>query len=104
LQESTQLAVAPTPTNGNKPASADPADAKAKRLNPIKRKQIEDRVRELEQKISRTETAITQHETALQSFVSAEETARLSQGLEDHRATLQKNLAEWEELTAQLQG
>ena len=103
LQESTQLAVAPAPTNGNKPASADPIETKTKRLNPIKRKQMEDRVHELEQTISRTETAIAQHETALQDFVSAEETARLTQELEAHRAALQTSLTEWEELTATLQ-
>jgi ATP-binding cassette subfamily F protein 3 len=103
LQETTQLAVAPVPANGNKPTSADPAEAKTKRLNPIKRKQMEERVRELEQEINRTETAITQRETALQSFVSAEETARLSHELETHRATLQKSLTEWEELTGALQ-
>jgi ATP-binding cassette subfamily F protein 3 len=104
LQETTQLAVASAPTNGNKPASSDPVESKAKRLNPIKRKQMEERVRELEQDINRTETAITQHETALQSFVSAEETARLTLKLETHRTALQKSLAEWEELTATLQG
>jgi len=103
LQESTQLAVAPTPANGNKPVSADPVEPKTKRLNPIKRKQMEDRVRELEQEISRTETAIAQHETALQDFVSAEETARLTQELESRRTALQTSLSEWEELTAALQ-
>jgi ATP-binding cassette subfamily F protein 3 len=103
LQESTELAVAPTPANGNKPANADPAEARAKRLNPIKRKQMEERAQELEQEISRTETLIAEHETALQSFVSAEETARLTRELETHRAALQTSLAEWEELTAVLQ-
>jgi len=104
LQETTQLAVAPVPANGNTPTGADSAEAKTKRLNPIKRKQMEERVRELEQEINRTETSITQHETALQSFVSAEETARLTQELEIHRTELQTSLAEWEELTATLQG
>jgi ATP-binding cassette, subfamily F, member 3 len=103
LQETTQLAVTSVPANGNKPTGADGAE-KAKRLNPIKRKQIEERVRELEQEINRTETAIAHHETALQSFVSAEETARLTHELETHRAALQTSLAEWEELTATLQG
>jgi ATP-binding cassette subfamily F protein 3 len=103
LQENTQLAVASAPTNGNKPAGSDAVESKAKRLNPIKRKQMEQRVRELEQEINRTETAITQHETALQSFVSAEETARRTQELEADRVALQKSLTEWEELTATLQ-
>ena len=103
LQENTQLAVSAVPTNGNKPPAPDTADGKTKRLNPIKRKQMEDRVRELEQEISRTETAITQHETALQTFVSAEETARVTQELESHRAALQTNVAEWEKLAAALE-
>jgi ATP-binding cassette subfamily F protein 3 len=103
LQENTELAVTSTPTNGNKAASPDAAEGKAKRLNPIKRKQMEERVRELEQGINRTETAITQHETALQDYVSAEETARHTEELETHRAALQKSLLEWEELTATLQ-
>jgi len=103
LQESTQLAVTSVPANGNTPASADAAETKARRLNPIKRKQMEERVRELEQEINRTETVIAQHEIALQSFVSVEATARLTQELETHRTALQKSLAEWEELTATLQ-
>jgi len=102
LQENTQLAVSAVPANGNKPA-AEPAESKGKRLNPIKRKQMEEHVRRLEQEINRTETAITQHETALQNFVSAEETARLALELETQRAILQKSLAEWEELTQTLQ-
>jgi ATP-binding cassette subfamily F protein 3 len=103
LQEATQRAVAPIPTNGNKPAILDAGEAKAKRLNPIKRKQMEERARHLEQEISRSEAAIAQHETALQTFVSAEETARVTQELETQRCCLQKSLAEWEELTATLQ-
>src|SRR5580700_3704012 len=58
LQENTELAVTSVPANGNKPASADAAETKARRLNPIKRKQMEERVRELEQEINRTETVI----------------------------------------------
>ncbi len=103
LQENTQLAVASAPTNGNKPAGSDAVESKAKRLNPIKRKQMEERVRELEQEINRTETAITEHETSLQSFVSAEETARLTQALETHRAALKTSVTEWEKLAAALQ-
>ena len=62
------------PANGNH-ASGDaaPAAAKGKRLNPIKRKKMEDRIRELEAEISRAEAVIAQCETALQNFVSAEE-------------------------------
>ena len=46
---------ATTPTNGNK--SAEP-EAPKKRVNPIKRKQMEDRVRELEEEIGRAEAEV----------------------------------------------
>ncbi|HTZ96151.1 MAG TPA: ABC-F family ATP-binding cassette domain-containing protein [Terriglobales bacterium] len=102
LQQSVETAT--QPANGNKPqAVADSPDPKGKRLNPIKRKQMEDRVRELEGEISRSETAIAECETALQTFVSAEETARLTQALNDHRTDLQKHMVEWEELGQALQ-
>jgi len=68
---------APQPTNGNQ-APAVQNDAKSKRLNPIRRKQMEDRLGEVEQEISHLETAIATCETALQAFVSAEETQRLT--------------------------
>ena len=85
------------PTNGN-PAGADTASAesRSKRLNPIKRKQLTERFAEVEQEISDLEAAIADCEAALQTFVSAEETQRLTQELADHKAGLQKCLAEWE--------
>ena len=98
LQESVEAAAAPVhPTNGKK-SQTEAADGKSKRLNPIKRKQMEDRVRELEAEISRAETAIADCETALQTFISAEETTRLTTELDQHRAALKNHLAEWEEL------
>ena len=92
------------PTNGN-PAGADTASAesRSKRLNPIKRKQLTERFAEVEQEISDLEAAIADCEAALQTFVSAEETQRLTQELADHKAGLQKCLAEWEELGQVLQ-
>jgi ATP-binding cassette subfamily F protein 3 len=78
-------------------------DSKTRRLNPIKRKQIEDRVQELEQNISRLETSIGECERALQSFVSAEDSERQVRELGKHKADLQNSLAEWEELGEALQ-
>ncbi|HZR57726.1 MAG TPA: ABC-F family ATP-binding cassette domain-containing protein [Terriglobales bacterium] len=78
-------------------------DSKSKRLNPIKRKQIEDRVQELEQNISRLEASIESCEVALQNFVSAEETERQARELAKHKAELQSCMAEWEELGQALQ-
>src|SRR5579864_8753669 len=91
------------PVNGNESKVPASDDSKSKRLNPIKRKQMEERVKELEAEISRAETAISECEAALQTFVSAEETVRLTQELASHRAELQNRLAEWEELAEALQ-
>src|SRR6202451_4371592 len=67
-----------TPANGNQPTADIATAPKAKRLNPIKRKKIEDRIRELEGEISRAETLIARCETSLQDFVSADESQRQS--------------------------
>ncbi|MGE5083088.1 MAG: hypothetical protein ACM3ND_09320, partial [Acidobacteriota bacterium] len=87
------------PANGN----GSGADAARKRLNPLKRKQMEDRVKQLEGEIGRAEDEIAQLETALQSFVSAEETQRQSQELESHKAKHSALLEEWEEVSDTLQ-
>ena len=82
LQNAVTSPVNSQPSNGNSngqpPKSEDSA---AKRLNPIKRKQMEVRVRELESEINRLEDTIAECEAALQSFVSAEETQRVTQEL-----------------------
>jgi ATP-binding cassette subfamily F protein 3 len=92
------------PANGNR-ADADSSNAdepKARRLNPIKRKQMEDRVHEIEEHIARIETAIGQCETALLTFVSAEETQRQNQTLQNQRTELERLMEEWEELSQTL--
>ncbi len=92
-----------TPSNGNQ-ASVEPAlAAKAKRMNPIKRKKMEDRIHELEAEINRAETVIARCETAMQDFVSADESQRQSQALGQHKAIQVALLKEWEELSQSLQ-
>jgi ATP-binding cassette subfamily F protein 3 len=93
----------PAPSNGNQASVEAVPAAKPKRLNPIKRKKMEDRIRELEGEISRAETVIARCETALQDFVSAEETQRQSQELDQCRAAHAAFVKEWEELSEQLQ-
>jgi ATP-binding cassette, subfamily F, member 3 len=93
---------AAVPANGDHPDPAVPAESKAKRLNPIRRKQMEDRVHELEEEISRVEAAIAHCETALQNFVSADESQRQSQELEQHKANHALLLKEWEEFSQEL--
>jgi len=93
----------PVPVNGNGATeTAGPVEAK-KRLNPIKRKQMEDRVHELEDAISRTESAIANLETALQNFVNADESQRQSQELDQHKAAHAALINEWEGLSEELQ-
>ena len=101
-QLKTAEAAPPAPANGNQ-THAEAAPAKAKRLNPIKRKKMEDRIRELEGEISRAETSIAQCETALQDFVSADESQRQSQELDRQKAAHAGFIKEWEDLSQSLQ-
>jgi ATP-binding cassette, subfamily F, member 3 len=91
------------PVNGNQSQGATASD-KSKRLNPIKRKQLEERVQELEAEISRAEAEIANCEAALQTFVSADETAQQTQELSSLRLQLQEFLSQWEDLAHALEG
>jgi ATP-binding cassette subfamily F protein 3 len=90
-------------SSGSIDAEPKPAEAKSRRLNPIKRRQMEDRLHEIEEDITRAETAISLCETQLQSFVSAEETQRQTQSLANHKSDLQSLMNEWEELSEALE-
>ena len=90
------------PTNGAH-ATAPAGESKSRRLNPLKRKQMEDRVQELEQEIAQVETTIAQCETALLNYVSVEETQNQTHELESSREELTKLLGEWEALSQALQ-
>ena len=89
------------PANGNRGAESD-SEVPRKRLNPIKRKQMEDRVHKLEEQISRTEAVIANLESALQNFVSAEESQRQSQELDQHKASHAALMKEWEQFSEEL--
>jgi ATP-binding cassette subfamily F protein 3 len=78
-------------------------EGRARRLNPIKLKQLEDRAAELENESAKLEAAIAQLETGLQSYTSAEETRRQMELLAESRARLAEVLAEWERVSAQLE-
>jgi ATP-binding cassette subfamily F protein 3 len=93
-----------TESDGNEShAGVTTAESRQKRLNPIRRKQMEGRCQEIEEAIARAEAAIAQCEAALQSFISAGETQRLAHELKDRRAELEALLREWEELAQTLQ-
>src|SRR5450432_756132 len=102
--------------NGSRPPSVGPAstsksagtpapepEARQKRINPLKLKQMQERCQELEEEIACLETAIALTETALQNFVSAEETQRQSVELQRAKADLEQRMVEWEELAASLE-
>ncbi len=78
--------------------------ARSRRLNPIKQKQLQDRCVFLEEEIPRIESAIAHTDEQLGVYVSAAETQRLTSLAEELRAQLAALNAEWEELTAQLEG
>ncbi len=92
-------AVVAEPLNGD----SQTEHAAGKRLNPMKRKQMEDRIRQIEESISSTESAIAQSEASLMTFVSAEETLRQSEALQARRQELTSLMKEWEELSQVLE-
>ena len=91
------------PTLSDVPGYEEQKPASRKRVNPIKRKQMEERCKQVEEEIAQLESGIAECERELQSFVSAEETARWTALLAKGRADLGPLMAEWEELSQVLE-
>ena len=89
-------------SSAGRPLSSEPA-VPIKRLNPIKLKQLEDRLQHAEQEIPRLEEAIAATEARLGNFISAEQSQKDATELESLRAQRTKLLAEWEELSLTLE-
>jgi len=98
-----KVEIASSSGNGHHGGDAVDTESTKKRLNPIKRKQMEDRVHELEEEISEAEEAIARLETALQSFVSADESQRQSQELNSSKVSHAALVEEWEALAQELE-
>jgi ATP-binding cassette subfamily F protein 3 len=84
-------------------ANAAAVRAPVKRLNPIKLKQLEDRVAAIEQELAMIDSRVAAAEESLGHYSSAEESQRTAAELDilrDQRAAL---LAEWEELATSLE-
>ena len=79
------------------------AVAAVKRLNPIKLKQLEDRLRFAEEEIPRLESSIAAAEERLGVFTSAEESQRTAAELDRLRGERATLLSEWEELALTLE-
>ncbi|HLG97731.1 MAG TPA: ABC-F family ATP-binding cassette domain-containing protein [Bryobacteraceae bacterium] len=95
------------PVNGHRQQPAAPsapaAAPAAKRLNPIKLKQMRERCDELEQHIANAESEIAAVENELANYVSAEETLRLTNILDQRRLALTQLLQEWEQVSQALE-
>jgi ATP-binding cassette subfamily F protein 3 len=85
-----------------RPLSSEPATP-IKRLNPIKLKQLEDRLRHAEAEIPRLESAIAAAEARLGNFTSADQSQKDAAELEAFRTKRTTLLAEWEELSLTLE-
>ena len=85
------------------PESGNGSGSRARRLNPIKQKQMEERCVFLEEEVPRIEAAIAHTEQQLAVYVSAEETQRLTDLAAELRRELAELTAEWEELMMQLE-
>jgi len=84
------------------PADGLSAKSQVKRLNPIKLKQLEDRVAAIEQELNSLDTKIMDAEDRLGNFVSAEESQRTASELETMRARHSELTSEWETAATQL--
>jgi len=91
------------PTLSDVPGYAGQKAQAKKRINPIKLKQMQERHQQIEEHIAGLEDGIAECERELQSFVSAEETARWTDLLAKRRAELQPLMREWEELSQVLE-
>jgi ATP-binding cassette, subfamily F, member 3 len=82
------------------PITAPPT---SKRINPIKLKQMQDYAKQLENRIAEIEAGIQQSELALSDFGGPEQATRLSSLLDAQRAELETTMAQWEQVTEQIE-
>lgn len=88
-------------------AAADPAAMPAarppRRINPIKLKQMQDHAQQLEAQIGNLESQIQQSELSFSDLTGPEAAARLAALLESQRTALDKAMAQWEEITQEIE-
>ncbi len=85
------------------PSTDAPSKERARRVNPIKLKQMQDRLKFVEEEIPRLEALIGDAEQSLGVFVSAEETARVTAELDSMREQHSTLTTEWEDLMLQVE-
>ena len=74
-----------------------------RRVNPMKRKQMDERLVVVEAEVAKTEAIISDCEQQLGSFVSVEETQRLTNLMAEKRAALEALEVEWATLSEDLE-
>lgn len=86
------------------PAPQEAAPEKsAKRVNPMKVQKLKERCVAVESAISAHEAEISRLENELADFRSTAETLRVTQLLEEKRASLEALMQEWEQLSAEIE-
>lgn len=93
----------PTGLPAAEPVPMPERTAAAKRVNPIKLKQMQQHAQRLESEIGELEAQIQQSELSLSDFAGPEEAMRLANLLETQRAALEQAMARWEEITRQIE-
>jgi ATP-binding cassette subfamily F protein 3 len=73
------------------------------RLNPIKLRHMRERRKAIEDEVAKLEVEIADYEAALGTFVSIEETKRVTELLNARRADLEALLGEWEEVAQSIE-
>ena len=69
----------------------------------MKLKKLREQLKEVEQEVAALESEIAQHEAALADFKSVDETLRLTTLVDERRKDLDARVAEWEQLSAQIE-
>jgi chaperonin cofactor prefoldin len=70
----------------------------------MKLKKLQERLRTVELEVASLESEIAQHDAALADFKSVEETVRVSEVVAERRKQLEARVAEWERVSAELEG
>ncbi|HEV2494240.1 MAG TPA: ABC-F family ATP-binding cassette domain-containing protein [Terriglobia bacterium] len=79
-------------------------EVRAKKLNPILLRQMQERGQELEEEIARAEAEVAACELGFGNFKSAEESIRLSKRIDELRRNLGEMMREWEQIALALDG
>jgi ATP-binding cassette, subfamily F, member 3 len=94
----TSATASQTPATTNDGSLQD-SETKQKRINPIKLRQMKERLDEVEEEITKLEAGIAECELGLQTFVNAQETARVAELLKTRRSDLKSLMQEWEDVS-----